>query len=65
MDEWISVKERLPETEGSYLVFCRYRNGSTRQDIKLWMPRLNKFTSEANAVTHWMELPPDPVKEEA
>ena len=59
-EKWISVKDRLPEKEGSYLTFCRYRDGDTRQAIKLWMPRLNRFTSEANAVTHWMPLPPDP-----
>jgi hypothetical protein len=59
-EKWISVFDRLPEKDGSYLVFCRYRNGDTRQDIKLWMSRLNKFTSEAGAVKYWRDLPPDP-----
>lgn len=65
MDKWIPVKEKLPEKKGSYLVFCQYRNGDTRQDIKLWVPSLQRFTSEANAVTHWRELPPDPDQEQS
>ena len=62
---WISVADRLPEKLGTYLVFCRYRNGSTKQDIKLFMPRLQRFTSEAKAVLYWRELPADPEEETA
>ena len=59
---WISVKDRLPETEGSYLAFCRYRDGGTRQTIKLWKGGV--FTSETKQVTHWMPLPADPEERE-
>lgn len=59
---WISVKERMPETEGQYLTFCKYRNGSTAVKVKLW--KNFGFTSENENVSFWMELPADPeVKE--
>jgi len=58
---WISVRNRLPEKEGSYLTFVRFRDGSTQQKIKLF--KYGSFTSEAKAVTHWRELPPDPEEE--
>ena len=59
MSEWISVKDRMPERRGSYLTFCRFRDGQTEQKIKLWTPSLG-FTSQARAVMYWRELPPDP-----
>ena len=58
-EKWISVKDRMPTKRGSYLTFCRFRDGQTEQKIKLWTQSLG-FTSQARAVTHWRELPPDP-----
>ena len=57
--EWISVDERLPETEGKYLVcttngnigvgsFIDYYGKGTRLCFDCW------------AVTHWMPLPEPP-----
>ena len=61
MSNWISVNDRMPERRGTYLTFCRYRDGDTAMKIKLWKD--GAFTSEARAVTHWMELPADPEEE--
>ena len=63
MVEWISVKERLPERCGYYLVFTnnfgvnsivisKYADYGT---FKSWCVKTN--------VTHWMPLP-EPPKEE-
>ena len=46
---------------GPYLTFCRYRDGSTAQKIKLWKD--GTFTSEMKLVTHWMRLPAGPEAE--
>jgi len=58
-DRWISVKDRLPEIDGTYLCSCRYRDGSTAQKLKLYRSDMG-FTSEPKQVTHWRPLPPDP-----
>ena len=59
-EKWISLAERMPEKKGSYLTFVRYRDGSTRQTIKLWEPWNKTFTSEAKQVLYWRDLPEDP-----
>jgi hypothetical protein len=51
MDKWISIKEKIPEKDGRYLVteaynwpwvgVCSLRNGK-------W---------DSSTVSHWMELP--------
>lgn len=56
--QWIPVTERMPETEGTYLTFCRYRDGETVQKLKLW--KGGAFTSEPRQVLFWRELPADP-----
>ncbi len=58
--EWISVKDRLPEKEGTYLTyteneqihidcFCIYPNHGTKF-----------FVGGNGKVTHWMPLPEPP-----
>ena len=60
VQEWISVKDRLPEKEGEYITytdkgeihfdcFCIYPNHGT----KFWVGGNGK-------VTHWMPLPQPP-----
>lgn len=58
VQQWIPVTERMPETEGTYLTFCRYRDGDTVQKLKLW--KGGAFTSEPRQVLFWRELPADP-----
>ena len=59
--EWISVDERLPDKEGTYLtytdkdkvdldIFCIYSSHGT----KFWSGEIN------GKVTHWMPLPEAP-----
>ncbi len=67
MNNWISVKEKLPENENTVVVKCengivtacfhyRYNNKGT------WSGRcccINEIESPYN-VTHWMQLPEAP-----
>ena len=56
MSEWISVKERLPDTNEDVLV-C-HRNGfiniNARLGSRWWL------INERNPVTNWMPLPEPP-----
>lgn len=72
---WVSVKDRLPEEDGYYLVVAVIR---VRGKTKIWRSRLvlpySKFFKafstfkpikfaercEIQKVTHWLELPPMP-----
>jgi len=54
---WISVKERLPEEEGEYLVFYKYTENEDRVDIALF----SRFGwHKAYEITHWQPLPAPP-----
>lgn len=72
MTDWISVKDRLPEAEGAYLVFApSYTGGSSSgkeyhsgRMFSMW--RHGKWSIEVGyhkrpgCVTHWMPLPEPP-----
>lgn len=61
---WISVKDRLPEKPGKYLVYAQHWIAGVRPIIKceLWIhDKWDK--TDAFEVTHWMPLP-EPPKEE-
>ena len=71
MSEWISVKDRLPEKNGSYL--CYYMRSKIRDkenwEVKqlywehnVWLLSCYLLTV-VNTVTHWTPLP-EPPKEE-
>lgn len=60
VQEWISVKDRLPEKRGEYLCYYKFEPDSpdvicenTYQGSGLWL-------SEMDKVTHWMPLPQPP-----
>ncbi len=59
MSDWISVEDRLPETNKAYLCFldtgfvCMGFFGKNKQWIKMWGATLL-------FVTHWQLLPPPP-----
>ncbi len=54
--EWISVKDRLPENSGNYLVWCGYYS-----EIAFYMDWCHKWKLDnLNPPTHWMPLPKSP-----
>ena len=61
MDEWISVKDRLPESDVYVFVFLRNRDGYrykyafARHFGRRWIRSDNRYF-----VTHWMPLPEPP-----
>jgi hypothetical protein len=64
---WISVKDRLPEKTGRYIVH-QWRTGETsdcdyyhRDDPYTTFPG---WEYEQEKISHWMPCPPDPEEEE-
>lgn len=70
--DWISVKDRLPEDDATYLVYGRngygivfavyYSDGEwlTWDEWNTW----DDLTNITRFVTHWMPLPEPPKEEE-
>lgn len=56
--QWISVKERLPEKEDSYIVFGKAVS-STYMAFAVYILESEQFTITSD-VTHWMPLPEPP-----
>lgn len=60
VQEWISVKDRLPDKRGEYLCYYKFEPDSpdvvcenTYQGSDLWL-------SEMDKVTHWQPMPQPP-----
>ena len=54
---WISVKDRLPEESGNYIVYCEIADGTIVITLNYshgW------FIKKPDKVTHWMPLPQPP-----
>ena len=64
VQEWISVKDKLPEYSGRYLVIRRDKhNGSTSTAIETYIKcKVGEWWSNDYVynVTHWMSLPEPP-----
>ena len=54
--EWISIKDRLPEKDGIYIVFVKCTDGDTISILYY----TNKYKFSHLPVTHWMPLPDAP-----
>jgi hypothetical protein len=70
INKWISVKDRLPDEDGYYLVyiianFC----SENKQIITLYFSKLSKRfiygSDEIFTVTHWAQLPEPPKEDNA
>ena len=57
MNNWISVKDELPNQFGKYLVVCK---GIDIAQIRLWEGMWDSLAE----VTHWMPLPAPPTEKE-
>ena len=59
VQKWIPVTERLPDDEGSYLVYSRK---SKTVFTAHYRPNISKWANRANGqfITHWMPLPEPP-----
>lgn len=63
MFEWISVKDRLPEHKGDYLVYWELtpQRYWLSDGIEIVHFKNNKFfTKDKKNITHWMPLPEKP-----
>lgn len=56
VQRWISVKDRLPEVAGWYIVFY---NGSAMQ-VAFFKGKKWPFNNHYHTITHWMPLPEPP-----
>lgn len=67
MNNWISVKDRLPEIAGAYLVYCAISNVELAHwhVEKFWFIDVNNSIGRAHGldVTHWQPLPDKPEEE--
>ena len=63
MSEWISVKDKLPEKTGAYLVIRDYGHKSKPICVQHYTAHL-KITgfveNHDNKITHWQPLPEAP-----
>ena len=55
--EWISVKDRLPESAGDYLTYMNYKKPKVLYFMDGYFTEHN---STRWIVTHWMPLPKPP-----
>lgn len=62
INQWISVKDRLPETEDEVLVLTISKNGNINVDKGYFTN--GRFVHRGRAeITHWMPLPEPPDEE--
>ena len=59
-NKWISVKDRLPESDGFYLAWYTFKDGGHARDIFYY----NCGSPISSTITHWMLLPEPPKSED-
>lgn len=58
MSDWISVEDRLPESEGNYITYEKNKPYSGTDFCVCWFSK--RFGFDFSGVTHWMPLPESP-----
>ena len=68
MNEWISVKDRLPKSGERVIatngIFCGEGYIGLRYKKYVWYRHLGRTWEPMKAVTHWMPFPEPPKEEE-
>lgn len=59
--EWVSVKDRLPDKAGWYLVF---RTKHTHAETAFFKGKTFPLDNHYGTITHWMPLPEPPEEKE-
>ena len=59
VQEWISVKDRLPEESGEYLAYCGEYDGICVLYFEISKTK-GRWMRKWKEVTHWMPLPEPP-----
>jgi hypothetical protein len=59
VQEWISVKDRLPDESGEYLAYCGECDGICVLYFEILKTK-SKWRTNWKEVTHWMPLPQPP-----
>ena len=60
VQEWISVKDRLPEESGGYLAYCWEYDGICVLYYEVLKTKGKWRTKWKDDITHWMPLPQPP-----
>lgn len=67
MSEWISCEDKMPDVNFSWYLICN--NGIVTMaffekdgDIVRWLCHNDTSNEEWDDVTHWMQLPEQPIK---
>lgn len=63
MSEWISVKNRRPETTGIYFVYMP-NNAERQYDTDVYIEPQHTWACNQTYITHWMPLPEKPESED-
>ena len=59
VQEWISVKDRLPKKSGEYLAYCGEYDGICVLYLEVLKTK-SKWRTKWKEVTHWMPIPQPP-----
>lgn len=65
---WVSVKDRLPDKKGDYIVNCRHTYGGENPHVRNYVTIIHfrgktKWATGNDCITHWMPKPFPPTED--